>query len=72
MLVKQNHPLLGQIKLPNLPFRFSECDTTPTMPAPLLSQHNRDIAASLGYSPTEIDALVSEGVLYAEAAVASK
>jgi crotonobetainyl-CoA:carnitine CoA-transferase CaiB-like acyl-CoA transferase len=72
MLVKQNHPLLGQIKLPNLPFRFSECDTTPTTPAPLLGQHNRDIAASLGYSPAEIDTLVSEGVLYAEVAVAPK
>jgi crotonobetainyl-CoA:carnitine CoA-transferase CaiB-like acyl-CoA transferase len=35
-----------------------------------LGQHNRDIASKLGYSQAEIDALVRDGVLYAEAAVA--
>ncbi len=69
MVVEQDHPLLGKIKLPNLPFRFSDCDTSPSGPAPLLGQHNRDIAASLGYSETEIDTFVNEGVLYAEASV---
>ena len=44
MVVEQDHPLLGKIKLPNLPFRFSDCDTTPRSPAPLLGQHNREIA----------------------------
>jgi crotonobetainyl-CoA:carnitine CoA-transferase CaiB-like acyl-CoA transferase len=67
MVVEQNHPTAGKIKLPNLPFRFSDCDTSPSGPAPLLGQHNRDIARSLGYSAAEIDALVEEGVLYAEA-----
>ena len=69
MVVEQEHPLLGKIKLPNLPFRFSGCDTSPSGPAPLLGQHNRDIAASLGYSETDIDILVADGVLYAEDAV---
>jgi crotonobetainyl-CoA:carnitine CoA-transferase CaiB-like acyl-CoA transferase len=69
MVVEQDHPLLGKIKLPNLPFRFSDCDTSPSGPAPLLGQHNRDVATSLGYSETEIDTLVADGVLYAEAAV---
>lgn len=69
MVVEQDHPLLGKISLPNLPFRFSDCDTTPGRPAPLLGQHNRDIAASLGYSAQEIDTLVDDGVLYAEEAV---
>jgi len=36
---------------------------------PLLGQHNRDVAARLGYSSGEIDALVADGVLYAEPAV---
>jgi len=71
MLIEQEHPVLGRVKLPNLPFRFSGYDTTQTMPAPLLGQHNHDIAESLGYSATEIDTLVAEGVLYAEAAVAT-
>jgi crotonobetainyl-CoA:carnitine CoA-transferase CaiB-like acyl-CoA transferase len=69
MVVEQDHPLLGKIKLPNLPFRFSDCDTSPSGPAPLLGQHNRDIAASMGYSEAEIDTFVAEGVLYAEASV---
>ena len=69
MVVEQDHPLLGKIRLPNLPFNFSDCDTSPCGPAPLLGQHNREIAASLGYSAQEIDTLVKEGVLYAEEAV---
>lgn len=69
MLVEQDHPLLGRIKLPNLPFHFSDCDTSPKSVAPLLGQHNRDIAASVGYSEAEIEAMVADGVLYAEEAV---
>lgn len=72
MVVEQDHPLLGKIKLPNLPFNFSWfCDTSPSGPAPLLGQHNRQIAASVGYSAQEIDTFVKEGVLYAEEAVSS-
>jgi crotonobetainyl-CoA:carnitine CoA-transferase CaiB-like acyl-CoA transferase len=70
MLVEQEHPVLGKVRLGNLPFHFSECDTTIRTPAPLLGQHNRDVAARLGYSSGQIEAMVDEGVLYAEAAVA--
>ena len=69
MLIEQEHPVLGKVKLPNLPFHFSGCDTTITMPAPLMGQHNRSIAAGLGYSAAEIDRMVADGVLYAESAV---
>jgi crotonobetainyl-CoA:carnitine CoA-transferase CaiB-like acyl-CoA transferase len=69
MVIEQDHPVLGKVRLPNLPFRFSDCDTTPKIPAPLLGQHNRAIAASLGYSEADIDAMVKDGVLYAEKAV---
>jgi crotonobetainyl-CoA:carnitine CoA-transferase CaiB-like acyl-CoA transferase len=68
MIIEQDHPVLGKVTLPNLPFRFSDCDTTPKMPAPLLGQHNRAIAASLGYSDADIDAMTADGVLYAEKA----
>ena len=68
MIIEQEHPVLGKVKLPNLPFRFSDCDTTPKMPAPLLGQHNRIIAESLGYSETDIAAMTRDGVLYAEKA----
>ena len=71
MIVEQEHPVLGKVKLANIPFRFSGCDVTPRTAAPLLGQHNRQIAAKLGFPAAEIDAMVKDGVLYAEAAVAT-
>jgi crotonobetainyl-CoA:carnitine CoA-transferase CaiB-like acyl-CoA transferase len=68
MIIEQDHPVLGKVKLANLPFRFSDCDATPRSAAPLLGQHNRDIAAGLGYMPADIEAMVEDGVLYAEEA----
>ena len=70
MVVEQDHPVLGRVRLPNLPFRFSDCDTSPRCPAPLMGQHNRAVTEGLGYSGAEVDALVHDGVLYAEPAVA--
>ncbi|MHB1199230.1 MAG: CaiB/BaiF CoA transferase family protein [Polaromonas sp.] len=67
MMIEQEHPALGRIRLPNLPFRFSECDTSPTSVAPSIGQHNRDIAASLGFSVADIDAMEHDGVLYSGA-----
>jgi crotonobetainyl-CoA:carnitine CoA-transferase CaiB-like acyl-CoA transferase len=69
MVIEQDHPVLGKVKLPNLPFRFPDCDTTQRVPAPLMGQHNRSIAASRGYSTADIDAMQADGVLYAEPAV---
>jgi crotonobetainyl-CoA:carnitine CoA-transferase CaiB-like acyl-CoA transferase len=70
MIVEQEHPVIGRVRLPNLPFRFSDCDTSPRSVAPLMGQHNRSIAASLGYAESDIDAMQREGVLFAEDAVA--
>ncbi len=69
MVIEQLHPVLGRVRMANVPFRFSDCDVTPATPAPLLGQHNREIAARLGYSEAQIDAMAADGVLYAEAAV---
>jgi crotonobetainyl-CoA:carnitine CoA-transferase CaiB-like acyl-CoA transferase len=70
MIVEQEHPVLGKVRLANIPFRFSDCDVTPRTVAPLLGQHNREIAAKLGFSAADIEAMVKDGVLYAEEAVA--
>jgi crotonobetainyl-CoA:carnitine CoA-transferase CaiB-like acyl-CoA transferase len=70
MVLEQDHPVLGKVRLPNLPFHFSESPATAPQPAPLLGQHNRAIAAGLGYGAADIDTLVADGVLYAEPAVA--
>ena len=65
-VIEQDHPTTGKVKLPNLPFRFSDCDTTQTMPAPLLGQHNREIARSVGLSDAHISQMEHDDVLYAE------
>lgn len=67
MVVEQDHPVLGKIRLPNLPFRFSGCDTTITQVAPDLGQHNAKIAAELGFSAAEIASMQADGVLFSKA-----
>jgi len=37
-----------------------------------MGQHTRDAAGDLGYAPAEVDALVRDGVLYAEPAAAGE
>ncbi len=69
MVIEQQHPVLGPVKLANLPFRFSDCGAALKTAAPLLGQHNREIAAALGYTPADIAVLEGDGVLYAEDAV---
>ena len=64
MVVEQHHPRYGTLRLPNLPFRFSDCDTTIHEVAPDLGQHNADVAQSLGFSSAEIDTMQSDGVLF--------
>lgn len=71
MIVEQEHPVLGKVRLANIPFKFSDCDVTPRTVAPLMGQHNREIAAKLGFSAAEIDAMEQDGVLHAEDAVKS-
>lgn len=65
MIVEQQHPRYGTLRLPNLPFRFSDCDTTIREVAPDLGQHNADVASALGYSADEIAEMQAAGVLYA-------
>ncbi|NML34202.1 CaiB/BaiF CoA transferase family protein [Paraburkholderia antibiotica] len=66
MVVEQQHPRYGTLRLPNLPFRFSDCDTTIREVAPDLGQHNMEVAQSLGFNAAEIDAMQTDGVLYSK------
>lgn len=68
MVVEQDHPVLGRIQLPNLPFRFSGCDTTIREVAPELGEHNESIAASLGFSREEIAEMQRDRVLFSKPA----
>jgi crotonobetainyl-CoA:carnitine CoA-transferase CaiB-like acyl-CoA transferase len=65
MVVEQQHPRYGTLRLPNLPFRFSDCDTTIREVAPDIGQHNAEVAAALGFDAAQIAALQADGVLFA-------
>lgn len=64
MLIEQNHPTLGPITMPNVPFNFSNVESCTPDIAPDLGQHNHEIASSLGYSDAQICAMHRDGVLY--------
>lgn len=64
MVVEQDHPVLGKIRLPNLPFRMSGCDTSITQVAPDLGEHNAEIAASIGFDAAQIADMQADGVLF--------
>jgi crotonobetainyl-CoA:carnitine CoA-transferase CaiB-like acyl-CoA transferase len=64
MVVEQDHPVLGRIRLPNLPFRMSGCDTSITQVAPDLGEHNAEITASLGFDAAQIADMQADGVLF--------
>ena len=66
MVIEQDHPVLGRIRMPNLPFRFSGYEPPVPEVAPAIGEHNRSIAASLGYSGEEIASMIADGVLYQE------
>ena len=71
MVIEQDHPALGRIRMPNLPFRFSGYEPPVPEVAPSIGQHNQEIAASLGYSGEEIESMIAGGVLHQEDAAAN-
>jgi crotonobetainyl-CoA:carnitine CoA-transferase CaiB-like acyl-CoA transferase len=57
-----DHPEAGAYDYPGLPFHLSETPERTTR-APLLGEHNRQVYASLGYSPEDIVSLARAGVI---------
>ena len=66
MIIEQQHPRYGTLRMPNLPFRFSDCDAAVQAVAPDLGQHNAQVATALGYSSDEIATLRADGVLFTQ------
>jgi crotonobetainyl-CoA:carnitine CoA-transferase CaiB-like acyl-CoA transferase len=57
--------VLGEIKLPGLPLRFSAFPGELPVETPFLGEHNREVLQqSLGLSGAEIDELERDGVLF--------
>jgi crotonobetainyl-CoA:carnitine CoA-transferase CaiB-like acyl-CoA transferase len=63
LLVEIDHPIAGRLRQPR---PLGDFDATPPalrLPAPGLGEHSREVALSVGFSSTEVDALLSQGVL---------
>lgn len=62
--VQLDHPEMGASVYNAPPFRFSDAQSAPSAPAPLLGQHTREICEDvLGLDRAEVDRLIREGVL---------
>ena len=55
--ITPDHPEVGPIPIPNLPWRLGSCPDAPCAPAPLLGQHNQEVLSSLGTPQAAIDKL---------------
>jgi crotonobetainyl-CoA:carnitine CoA-transferase CaiB-like acyl-CoA transferase len=58
------HPILGRMRQFGTMVEFSGTPTGPYGPPPLVGEHTRRIMERLGYSGTEIDDLLAQGVVY--------
>jgi crotonobetainyl-CoA:carnitine CoA-transferase CaiB-like acyl-CoA transferase len=58
------HPVVGAMPLPSLPFRYASIDRWLRTPAPTIGQHNEAVLCGiLGLSPDELRELEAEGVI---------
>jgi crotonobetainyl-CoA:carnitine CoA-transferase CaiB-like acyl-CoA transferase len=58
------HPVVGAMPLPSLPFRYASIDRWLRTPAPTIGQHNEHVLCGiLGLSPDELHDLEAEGVI---------
>jgi crotonobetainyl-CoA:carnitine CoA-transferase CaiB-like acyl-CoA transferase len=58
------HPVVGAIPLPSLPFRYASIDCWLRTPAPTIGQHNEPVLGGLlGLSSDELRDLEAEGVI---------
>lgn len=63
MVVDLAHPEAGPTQAIGCPIHFSETPAQVARPAPLLGQHTRELLQAHGYSDTDIDALIAQGVV---------
>jgi crotonobetainyl-CoA:carnitine CoA-transferase CaiB-like acyl-CoA transferase len=57
------HPVLGDVKIPGMPFSLSKMDTNPMTKAPELGEHTEEVLLELGYVWDDIAQLKDEGII---------
>jgi crotonobetainyl-CoA:carnitine CoA-transferase CaiB-like acyl-CoA transferase len=68
--IEYDHPTEGRVKTPGFPYRFSKTPPRVDRGAPLVGEHTREVLAEVGYSESDIDALISAGAAAAPAPIA--
>lgn len=64
MIVKVNHPSLGEVTTSGFPIKFSRTPGDLEGPAPLLGEHNEEVLTTLlGYSKEDVAKLKKESVI---------
>ncbi|MGE5541779.1 MAG: CoA transferase, partial [Bacillota bacterium] len=63
MIVETHHPIAGKVKMAGIPIKMSETPLTIDRPAPTLGQHTGEILGEFGFTPTDIEWLVEQGVV---------
>ena len=61
LVVETEHERAGRLRQTRAAARFSKTSPEIRCGAPALGEHTNEILAEMGYSPAEIDALISEG-----------
>jgi crotonobetainyl-CoA:carnitine CoA-transferase CaiB-like acyl-CoA transferase len=64
--VEVTHPKAGRLKVTAVPFTMTETPGRITRPSPLVGEHGPEILRELGYSPGEIEEMISAGVISVE------
>jgi crotonobetainyl-CoA:carnitine CoA-transferase CaiB-like acyl-CoA transferase len=65
LMIEHEHPALGPVRMPGLPFRLSRTAGEVRLGAPLLGEHTRAVLDELGYDEAAIGELERSGVVRA-------
>jgi formyl-CoA transferase len=63
MIAEIDDPLRGPIRQLNTPFKLSETPPSVRYPVPSFAEHSSEIAEWLGYSGSEVNDLIDDGVM---------
>ncbi len=66
MVPQTDHPVAGRVKTIGLPVKLSATPGRVVRPAPLLGQHTREVLAEVGFTDSEVAALLESGAAAAQ------